>query len=179
MIFKIEIDLEWIGDQGLDGEVQDKLVNEIVNSLQDGIVKQLKNEVVSTLNGKIDGFIDDTLKTFMDRVIVVTDKWGNEQDRFESVNELLEAKFDNFLTQQVDGYGKAIEGCRTSGDNSRIAFMLDKRIQDKAESLTKSIALEVDKKIKVTLEKAVREKLSSTLLGKIDVDGIIKKVTGI
>ena len=178
MIFKTEIDIKWIGDQGLDGEVQDKMVNEIVKALQGGIIKQLKNEVVSTLNGKIDNFIDDTLKTFMDRVIVVTDKWGNEQDRFESVNELLEAKFDNFLTQQVDRYGKSTEGCRTSGNASRIAFMLDKRIREKSESLTKSIALEVDKKIKVELEKAVREKLSSTLLDKIDVDGILKKVTG-
>ena len=179
MIFKTEIEIKWIGDQGLDGEIQDRLINDITKQLQDGIMKQLKNEVISTLNGKIDLFIDETLESFMDREIVVTDEWGNESARYSTVNQVLEKKFDDFLTAQVDRYGKTTTGCRVSSENSRITFLLDNRVKDVTERLTKSIVKEVDKKVKLELEKAVREKLSSTLLDKIDVDGLIKKVTGL
>jgi hypothetical protein len=126
MILKIEVDLgDWISEDGsIDDEIQNAIVSgcvkRIASSSTDSIKKKIDNIVVEMAEKKA----VELLKEFMDRNILVTDKWGNEKERYENVKEMLEDRFDSFMSQPVDSCGEPLRGECSTTRNTRIKHML-------------------------------------------------------
>ena len=180
MKINVEFDLEWVDDEDtIDGAVSRKIISMAVEQIGEKIITAIKNSVDEKMNAKVDDFLNDVLSGFMDRNIIITDKWGKEVARHETVNNLLETRFDEFITESVDKDGKTSRerGCRIDGV-PRIDYMATRHIDTKMKELTVSITKEIDQYFK---EKIVEAKASihkatiENYMNRIDFDAGLKE----
>jgi len=184
MKINVEFDLDWVSeDQSIDEAVQKKIINGIVGGMDDRIKKLIQKEADNRLVEKLDGVIDNLFSDFMTRNVVITDKWGDEVSRYESVNELLKEKFDTFLTEPVDSNGKAL-GKNECGYNEkpRIEYLVSKNIDGQVEKICtkieKDITVRFAERIK-DAEKTLRLNTVEKYMNKIDFEaGLASKKGG-
>ena len=145
MKINVEFDLDWVEDEDtIDSAVSRKIIDKAVSKVGENIIEAIKKNVDNQLANKIDDYLQTVLTGFMDRNIIITDKWGNEVSRYESVNEMLEERFDNFMSEEVDSNGKTSKqrGCSVNG-SPRIDHLARKHIDSKINEIT----VETNKKI--------------------------------
>ena len=73
-------------------------------------------------------------------------------DEFESVDELMKSKFDDFLTQKVDKNGESTDSCGYRAKYTRLEWLIDKKIKDHQDSITKLIGAKMDDKLEAEKE---------------------------
>jgi len=151
---KIECEIEWIDDkENIDGTIKnaitEKLIERVSKRMSGEMFKEIEKEASIKLAEKVDEVCVELLERFMDKEIIVTDKWGDVQDKHENVSELLKAKFDRFLTETVDKNGNQSNNCSYGNKiYTRLHYVLDKRIKEHGDIITKDIVKEVDTKVK-------------------------------
>lgn len=180
MKINVEFDLDWLReDDTIDDAVSRKIISRAVDQVGEKIIKTLKDNVDIKINEKVDDFLNKVLAKFLDRNIVITDKWGNEINRYESVNELLETKFDEFIIEGVDKNGKTSRdrGCRIDGV-PRIEHLIKSHINDKVAAITVEVNKEIDTYFKEKIAAAKTSIHKATIenyMKKIDFDAGLKK----
>ena len=150
---KITCEIDWIDEEeSLDEALQDRVIAEVVkaiaNKFSDEMFKEVEKKASAELAAKVDDLSTKLLDRFTNKEIVVTDNWGDVKEKYENVPELLKAKFDAFLSQKVDKNGIVSNSCYTKTPYTRLDYVLDKRVKDQSDALTKQIVAEVDTKIK-------------------------------
>jgi hypothetical protein len=177
MKINCEIEIDHFNE---DISVDEMFMNQVKKQVADTIYKKVQDvvahEVAVNLAEKLDTFITSILNGFMDRRIVITDKWGDKQSEYENINEMLKEKFDNFIEQKVSKDGKPVkDGCGYGESYTRIHYLLDERVGKKVKEITEMIVKEVDTKIKASLQTEVKSQISNSLLQHIDLASILKK----
>ena len=168
---KITCEIDWVGE---DATVDDVLKEEVIGAVVQHIAKRFSNEMFKEvekkasdeLAAKADGIMTRLIDRFTKREIKVTDAWGDVKEEYENVDELLKSKFDKFLTQTVDRNGKSVSSCSYGDKYKRLDYILDKRIKERADELTKEIVASVDKKIetqKAKIHQLAIEKIAKKL----------------
>jgi hypothetical protein len=174
MKIKFSVDIDWINE---DGRIDDLIKEEIVNRTADAIKadqeETIKREVSDRAVVRVDEFMEKTLTGFIDREIVLTDRYGDVLTRYENVIEMIKEKFDRFFDEEVDKYGKPVQGCHHGKSYKRLHYLIDERVQAQAEHFTKNLIAEINKKIEVSLKEEVKNRLSASILDRIDVDGMV------
>ena len=177
MKINISVDLDdWNCE---DDNLKDFIEKNIINAVSDKVTKQIFNDVYINASCKItdqvDVFINKVLAEFLDRRITVTDKWGNKVEEHENVTELLQKKFDDFMTGAVDRDGKPVKkGCSYRGQDSRIVYMIDKAAKHQIDKFINNITGTVDNRINALLRKSLQEELSDTMFKHIDVKKLLR-----
>lgn len=151
MKFNIEVEVDWIkesfydedgdciGAMTIDDVIQEKIVSSIVEKMKGKISEAIEKSARDKINFGIDSLLDDTLRSFMDRQIKITDRYGTVKKSYEDVEEMLAEKFDEFITQKVDGKGQPVTGCGYGDDGTRIDHLIEKKVSAYKESFDKKI----------------------------------------
>lgn len=153
MKVNVDFDLNWIGDEDtIDDAVSRKIISRVVDQVGEKIIEAIKKNVDEKMAEKIDSFLETVLEGFLDRNIIISDKWGNEAVRYENVNELLETKFDEYITVFVDSNGKTSKDrhCNING-TPRVEYLVKKHISDKIKDIELSINKEISDFLKIKL----------------------------
>ena len=150
---KITCEIDWIDeDESLDEALQQRVIDQVVKAIaakfSNDMFKEVEEKASHELAEKVDALQTKLLERFTNKEIRVTDRWGDVKAEYENVDELLKSKFDKFLTERVDRNGYTSTSCYTDKPYTRLDFVLDKRVKDASEKLTKQIADEVDQKLK-------------------------------
>lgn len=179
MKINVEFDLNWVDEETIDDAVSRKLVDHAVAEVGEKVITAIKNLADKSLNEKVDTYLEEVLAGFLERNIIITDRWGNITDRYESVNELLETRFDEFITEMVDKNGKTSKerGCRIDGV-SRIDYLARKHISNNVSELQSQITKETDAFFKEKIDAAKKSIHKSTVekyMKTIDFEAAIKK----
>jgi len=154
---EITCKIEWIHeDEGLDEGIQRRIIDRVVEKISKEALDQLMEKISAQMAERVDEMINSILEKFMSKEIMVTDNWGDIQEKYESVNELLKAKFDDYMTVGVDLNGRPVKG-RSCGGKPRIEYVLDRKISEALVSMENLITREVDKKLKIMKEEATKE----------------------
>jgi hypothetical protein len=175
MKLMVEVQLDWLDEGGkVDSVVKDEIVSMVAGRIDEESMEAMKSEAAETISRQVDKRINDLLNEFLDRPVVVTDNYGDKIAEHESVLEMIKDRFDKFMTQVVDQYGKPTAGCgHGKSPTTRLDWMLDQRINSRAEEISKGIVDQVESKIKTSVNDAVKSKITDTLLKKIDLAGAI------
>ena len=123
MILEIKVDLADIyndGESDVGEIIEDRVIAEIAKAIRKDIEKETLVKISARIAEVVDGWILEEITKFTDRKITITDKWGDPKEYHESVNDLLKAKFDSFLTEKVDKDGKTISACGYGSGTNRI-----------------------------------------------------------
>ncbi len=183
MKFKCEIEIDWINDEStLDEAVKLGIIKEVLSKISDDAKNNIKVMVDDKLIEKIESTINDTLSNFLNRPITITDNYGDVKESYSDVTDMLKTKFDDFLLEKVDKQGKVAGRSRicSHGDKPRIERLLEnaaketyEKIKRTTDKFSDTILRDVDNKIKEQLNVSLKEKISETLVKKINLDSVL------
>lgn len=179
MKMNLTIDTSWLDENGhIDDQVKDAIVKQIVMAMEDKFIGAVQEEATTIFTNKVDALLSNTINKFLDGPITITDSYGNIKDEYAGVNEMLLEKFDAFLTEEVDNSGHPVRGSGycSSSRAPRIQYLLDSRINDKASRISQSIVDQVEKKLKASLDVALKQRISEKLLKMVDLEDLLRKI---
>ncbi|MCE7738497.1 MAG: hypothetical protein GPJ50_03870 [Candidatus Heimdallarchaeota archaeon] len=175
MKFNVEVDLDYSNQESLEEDLINRVMTKISEKITQKIFTDVYINACQKIGIKVDTIIDEALIAFMNRQITITDKWGHEVEEYESVNEMLEKRFDDFMTGRVDNNGKTIKkGCSYHDQDSRIKYLIDKTAKYQIDKFINNITKIVDNRIQVLLKKTLQEELSDTMFKHIDVKKLLR-----
>lgn len=147
---KIECEVEWALEESVDDAVKHAIVQELARRIEDKLYAKIEKEASNEYAKMIDDLLMKLTDRFMSREIVVTDKWGDIQEKHESVEELLKYKFDGFLGEKVNRNGETSKFCEYNGSHdliTRIEYFIDKQIDYRKDGIIKELTRIVDGRI--------------------------------
>jgi hypothetical protein len=169
-----EFELDWVDeDETIDSEIEKQLVRAVIDKMPKSIMESIEKKASDLMADKVDSTIDTILDRFMNREVMVTDRWGDVQEKYESVNELLKSKFDAFVSQQVDKNGNPVKGCSYGKVHTRIEHLIDARIQEKAGEFTKKILVGVEEQLKKHLNEQIKKSTEAAFKKAMNLDEIL------
>lgn len=173
MKFNIEVEVDWLGEDGdLDDAVKERIVDGVVGKLSKGVVNGVTETAMKSVQDKIGDLVTDLFDGFINRGVNITDRYGDVVKENVSIESLLKERLDKALQEQVNGDGKVGE---YGNKMTRLDYMLDTRVKTAVSTMTKDVIAKVDAKIAEALKAEVKAKLGESLLSKVDVDGITAK----
>lgn len=166
---KVSCEINWIDeDDSIDEVIKDAIVGQVVTKVSNQLYNKIEREASEKLSNRVDELLTKMVDRFMNKEIVVTDNWGDIIEKHESVDELMKSKFDKFMTQKVNKEGKSTDSCSYGDKYTRVTFLIDNRIKDHANRITKEIALEMDKKLKEKLE-SIKTEVGKKIAEKLEL----------
>jgi hypothetical protein len=88
---------------------------------------------------------------------------------------MIKERFDNFLSEGVDGKGKPVRtGCGYS-ENTRIQYLINTEVGAKTEKLSRDITKMVDASVDRYVRDKIAKILSQQVINNIDLDGLISQ----
>jgi uncharacterized protein YllA (UPF0747 family) len=169
-----EFELDWIDeDETIDSEIEKRLVRAVIDKMPKSIMEGIEKKASDLMADKVDSTIDTILDRFMNREVMVTDRWGDVQEKYESVNELLKSKFDAFVSQQVDKNGTPTRGCSYGKVYTRIEHLIDTRIQEKASKFTRDILVGVEAQLEKHMNEQIKKGTEEAFKKAMNLDEIL------
>lgn len=163
MKLNIQVELEWLGDDGsLDEEVKHQIIEGVKKSISRDCLEKVRSEaskkidsaIVSAIGVATDeikkkavGFVDD----WLEREVTVTDGWGDKKVT-SSIKEIVKKNFENTLLMKVKGDGSF----DNYGDMRLIDYLTGKRVKDIVSQHVKSINQDIEKAIKAEIESGIK-----------------------
>jgi macrodomain Ter protein organizer (MatP/YcbG family) len=178
MKVKCEFELDWVDDdQTIDSAIEERIAGAIADRMPENIFEKIEKQASNQMAERVDATIDIILDRFMNKEVMVTDRWGDIQEKYESVNELLKSKFDNFVSQKVDQNGHPVKGCSYGKEYTRIDHLIDERIRVATEAFVKKIMDGIQSQLKKHLNEEVRKGTAEAIKKAMNLDAILSNKT--
>ncbi len=128
MILKFEVDTD---DLYNDGEMDFESL--LTDRLRDAVMKDCKDKLSSDRFDQFAALTADTIvagvklrmENFLSEEISINDRWG-KAEFVGSLEDLIKKNFDDVLLRPVDGNGKTLQGCTSSGWSAEIMWNREK-----------------------------------------------------
>jgi len=180
--FTIETD-ELYGEDGIDFEslLSDSLRREVIKTCKKDLASEefkrfsmlASDTVVAGIKLKLEGFLSEE--------IALTEGWG-KPTFVGSIEDLIKKRFDDVLLRPVDGNGKTVQGCTSSGE-TWIEWRLGRDLEDDVnrhvkkagEILERGIVKCVNEKIVEIKDSAIKKQVDAaftSILKQGEIKGI-------
>jgi len=177
MKLNLEIDLDWIDEEkGLDEVVKEQIINGVTAKINDKINNKIETKVNEIIDVRIVKMIDkktDALFVdFINRPVTLSDNYGSKMRVYETMEQLIKERFDNFLTQKVNDQGIATDSSygRTF---TRIEFIIDKNLKEFSKKFTDDAVKTVSEEIKEHVKEGLTTKLGAELMKVLKVNEML------
>jgi hypothetical protein len=178
MKLNLEIELDWINDEmSIDETVKQNVIDAVVAKIQKNVEskveKSINDTIGSTIVKKIDKMTQALFNDFMNKEVSINDNYGSKIKVYPNVTALIKERFDNFMTQSVDEKGQTYDG--SYGKKfTRLTFIIDKQLQEMANTFTTNAVKTVSEEIKVHVQNGLTQKLGSELMKVLKVNEMLK-----
>jgi hypothetical protein len=177
----VEID-GWMqtGEDESDGiEIDDlfkqRVMEAIVNRVAPTAEKKIQALVGDRVNALIDEKINSVLADFLNRAVVLTDRYGDPKEQFESVMEMIKNRFDEYIDAEVDKEGKPVEkGCGYN-NKKRINYLIETEVQKRVDPVVKDIHRTVEVVIQSKFTAAIKNSIAQEIVSKMDLSTLNAK----
>jgi len=175
MKLNLEVEIDWIDEeQGIDEVVKqsiiDSVVNQIGNKVNDRVQKEVDKIINEQITSKISDRIGEMFDAFASEPVKVRDEYGDVKAQYDSVREMLKARFDKFLTEMVDDSGKP----STYGNKmTRTEYLFKYQINKFADDFTKTTVKQVSEEVKKTVQEGLTQRLGAELMTVLKVNELI------
>jgi len=175
MKFKIEVELDWIGEEGsLDDEIQKSIVHQVVQAVSEEITKNVQTEATAIIGPKVDELVEKTYNDLVNsKVVIVTDRWGDKNREYENMRDLIKAKWDGFLGEKVDSQGRPTTSYNNSDAKTRVEHLVNEQLTKFSQEWTKRVLVEITDNIKSTLSADLRAALGERVMDLIDIKSLV------
>jgi len=178
MKLQLEINIDWIDeDSNIDEAIKQQVIDAIVNKIQGKIeskaTEQSEALINQTITSKIDQLTQKTFDEFMNKEIIISDRYGDVLKSYTNVFELMKERFDNFMTQTVDEKGVAYDG-NYSKKHQRLTFIVDKQLREFADKFTQDAVKKVSEEIQAHVKQGLTQKLGAELMKVLKVEKMLE-----
>ena len=175
MKFNIEVELDYIGDDGnLDEAIKDSILNSVTKIVMEKVSKQVDAKVdeiiVNAAEEKAGSIVDKISEDFLTREYTKTDRYGDTIECGLTVKELLKRDFDNFWKEIVDGNGRK-DGY--GNKKPRIEWKLDTLIEEHSRKFAQTLTNDTENKIKSTMKENLSRTIGTKLVSKLGFDKLL------
>jgi hypothetical protein len=166
MKFKIEVDIDYIDNEGnLDEIMKDSITSAVYDKIKTkDIEEKLQKKIDNELSDKTCAFLEEkvskTYDDFIKKEIVLTDRYGNVTQNC-TIHSLIEKRFDEFLHESVDEHGNKSS---YNGTMPRIDFLINFQIRKHSESFVKNTIDTLEKNLKSYFGEAMKAQISDVIL---------------
>ena len=157
--FNIEVELDWLGCEGeeenIDQILRDEITRKVVEQSAARMAASMEDDMKQVLEKKMDEFksnidkkLEDIMDEFFDSPKDITDNWGRIVRKGVTARQLLSEAADKFFTERVDENGKAdtynakytrIEYIAKKAVNHDITWAVEKAVKDAVERVKNSV----------------------------------------
>ena len=168
MKIKVEVDIDWIEENG---NIDEEVKYQIIEGVKGAISKQCLDKVEKKASEQIDNAISQSIaaarekieqeavnftKEWLDKKVVVTDKWGDVKKK-ASITDLIKETFDNLLEKKVDERGRFDS---YGGGTKLIYWLTGARVQEIVEERLKNLGKDIDKKIAEAVSDSIKKNVA-------------------
>lgn len=169
MKVKVEVDIDWIEE---DGNIDEEVKYQIIAGVKGAISKQCLDKVEKKASEQIDNAISQSIaaarekieqeavnftKEWLDKKVVVTDKWGDVKKK-ASITDLIKEAFDNLLEKKVDDRGRFTNSY--GGGVRLINWLTGTRVQEIVEEKLKDLGKNIDKQIAEAVSDSIKKNVA-------------------
>jgi triphosphoribosyl-dephospho-CoA synthetase len=170
MKFKIEVDIDYLSEDGsIDGQIQDLVAQKIVDQISEKSTNNLTRKAETLINDRATVLVDGVFSEIMNKEINITDNWGNVQKSYSNTAEMIKARFDKFLLENVDNEGRS----SSYGGQTRLDLIISKQLNKIATEFTQKAVKEVTEKIRSVLSDDLKLALGDRLINMMEIDKIL------
>jgi hypothetical protein len=170
MKFKIEVDIDYLGEDGsLDEQIQERIAQTIIEKVSKTSIGKIEGTVSKIMDQRVNEVVNAAYQEMMGKEITITDGWGDTVKSFPNAAEMIKSRFDTWLTEKVDDNGN-----KTSyNGQTRLDLIIKKQLDKTAQDFTKTAIKEVTEKIKTVLSDDLKLALGDRLINMMELDKII------
>jgi len=178
MKLNLEVEIDWI-EEGM--EVNDVVKQEIIESITNKIQQKIEEKVSSKIEQNVDEIVikrinekvDEIFENFINKPVSIYNNYGEAINQYDTMLDLIKARFDKFLTQTVDEKGKAYDG-NYGQKHQRLTFIIDKQLKEFANTFTHDAVNQVSEEIKKHVQDGLTNKLGAELMKVLKVNKMLK-----
>lgn len=175
MKLNIEVELDWLDEESnIDDIIKAEVIRDITKQVSENAIKKFEEQALEKINKvyekvetKIDELVTKEFNSFMNKPIKITDQWGDVKKEYNNVSEMIKLRFDNWLLEKVDKYGKP----SSYGDFNRMNYFIDGQLQAFSKKFTEETVKEMRSRLESTLTNDMKELLGGQMM---DVIGVKK-----
>lgn len=186
-IVKIELDLEWLGeDETLDENIKRK----VISNLQDRLIKNAEEEITSKLNVQLkevadrvtSSFIEKTLETKIEDLKIPHQKGGYWSSEIEyiPISEFIGIKYQEHLTKKsLDEHGREAKynsDAKLSISEYFIKNYLAKELTGKVSAMIQTARKDAEETIVKALENNLKEQLSVDIIQRLNIPQMLESL---
>lgn len=166
-----EIELDWVGEDGIDESVKHEIVRDVVRKLGNKVQKDLVTRSKEKLDEALEQVANGLCNRWLEEDISITDSWGDVV--FKGTTEgMLRERFDKFWQTKVDQYGKT----GYNANQTRMEWLMDQRIRKLGETFAEDLAKKVEEQVKSVLTDRLKLTLGANLVKSLGVENLIKQM---
>ncbi len=177
MKLNVSVEMNWLSydEDGQGGTSPDEIVKDaIIKGVMEKISAQIIHEVKASVGNlaieRTNNTITSMLENFLEQPVIITDKYGEVKERHESVKEMMKQEFDNFLNQKVDPKtGNPTNACSYGESYTRLSWLLNKHVTEKAKAFMDKVTAEVDATLKKHLDAEAKSRVSKLIADRLDI----------
>lgn len=177
MKLKIDVEIDWLGEDGsIDEIIQDKLAESILSKVKTESTETLLSRVEKLMQERVNTLVQGVFESLMTKEVAITDHYGDVVKTYPDVNAMIKDKFDKFLTERVDSDGRT----SSYGDQTRMDLIVKKQLDKISKEFTTKAVTEVTNTIKSTLSTDLKDMLGDRLMNLMEIDTVLnsKKLKG-
>ncbi len=191
--FNIEVELEWVDEDGnIDSEIQVRVIKDLAKAISEKVNGDKASQIAEKVSDAVDALVNKEFESLLSQEVVLRDNYGDVKTKYDSVREMIKARFDNYISQPVDsndgtawnnnGYGRGQK-------ITRFEYIMGKAFGSELEKKMKDLKATVEKdtevamqamfaKMKETLEKSIKGHLGEKVADLIKLDEVLKLKSG-
>ena len=173
MKFNIEVEVDWIGEEGnIDEVIKKEISDHVVNTITSKIEKEMEERATAAISDKVDDMCNNLINEFLSRKINVTDSWGKAIIVDTTIEDILKKRFEEFWNTVVDEKGRS--GCDGYGKKqTRTMWAIDDIVKVHAERFVKAVTDDTEAKIKATITDQLKAKVVAKIVGDLGLDKLL------
>lgn len=172
MEFNIKVELDWIEEGGsIDNSIKKQIVNTIVNDIKDKVIPEITKKVIAQMDKQVSKLVTTTYNKILDQKIEITNSWGEVRESYKGVKEMIKKRFDIWLSDKVDEYGKE----SSYGKYRRMDYFIDCQLKEFSRKFTTETIRIMEEKLRSTLTEDMKQLLGGRILEVINVKDLLNQ----
>ncbi len=181
--FTVDTDDMYGNGEGIDFEtlLTDALGRQVVDNCKKGLASDEFKKFAALASDTIVTGIKLKLENFLSEEIALTEGWG-KPTFVGSIEDLIKKRFDDVLLRPVDGNGKTVQGCTSSGETwiewrlgRDLENDVNRHVKKAGEILERGIVKCVNEKIVEIKDSAIKKQVDAaftSILKQGEIKGI-------
>lgn len=171
MKINVELDITWLDE---DNDIDDQIKGQVIREVAKQVAENVNNESIKSMTKlaqeSIDTNVSSLMEDFLSKPFQERDRWGDPVGKEINIKELLKAKLDTMMTDNIDENGKLT----SYNGKPRYESLINKELKRSLDKFQDDLSKQVVTAIKDDINQKARDRITSAILTDYDLKKLVK-----